>query len=111
MRAKEFIVEYSQAKTAEVFGRKLLAALSADSSSFYPNGLGTAHAYLRQKDKIGAEYTDQNSQQILKDILASLEGADPTPHKQYTQWLAKCYANEHQKIEDLVSKGADWLKT
>lgn len=108
MRARQFIFEYNQAKTAEVFGSKLLNALASDKGSHFGT-LGGSREYLRQKDKIGIEPDEQNKNYIIKAILQDLENADPTPTKEYTQWLAKCYANEAQKIEDLTSKGRDWL--
>jgi hypothetical protein len=110
MRFKEFLREYNQAKTAQVFGNKLVTALATDKSSHFPSPLGTDREYLRQKDKIGSEPEESNKQVIIKDILTAIEQADPTPNKEYAQWLAKCYANEFQKIEDIISKGADWLK-
>lgn len=109
MRAKQFIFEYNQAKTAQVFGNKLVTALANDKSSFFPNALGTTREFLRQKDKINVEVSDDQKSQIVTYILTALESADPTPTKEYTQWLAKCYANEAQKIEDITSKGRDWL--
>ena len=111
MRFREILKEYNQAKTAQVFGNKLVAALASDNSSHFQAPLGTCRNYLRQKDKIGSEVDEQNKQIIIKDILTAIEQADPTPNKEYTQWLAKCYANEAQKIEDITSKGTDWLKT
>ena len=111
MRFREILKEYNQAKTAQVFGNKLVAALASDNSSHFPSPLGTSRNYLRQKDKIGSEVEGPNKQIIIKDILTAIEQADPTPNKEYTQWLAKCYANEAQKIEDITSKGTDWLKT
>lgn len=110
MRASQFIVEYNQAKTAQVFGNKLIVALANDRSSHFSNGLGTGREYLRQKDKIGAPVEEASKQQIIKDILTAIENADPTPSKEYAQWLAKCYANEAQKLEDITSKGTDWLQ-
>lgn len=110
MRFREILKEYNQAKTAQVFGNKLVAALASDNSSHFPSPLGTSRNYLRQKDKIGSEVEEPNKQIIIKDILTAIEQADPTPNKEYTQWLAKCYANEAQKLEDITSKGTDWLK-
>jgi hypothetical protein len=109
MRARHFIVEYNQAKTAQVFGPKLITALANDKGSHFGT-LSGSREYLRQKDKIGAKPDEQSYNYTVKAILQDLENADPTTNKEYTQWLAKCYANEAQKIEDLTSKGTDWLK-
>ncbi len=110
MRARQFILEYNQAKTAQVFGNKLLSSLALDKSYGLLHALGTGRAYLQQKNKIGAPYEEQSKQVIIKDILSSLEISDPTPNKEYVQWLAKCYANESVPLEDIMSKGLDWLK-
>lgn len=104
------LFEYNQAKTAQVFGNKLVTALATDRGAHFPTPLGTSREYLRQKDKIGAEPDEASKQLIVKDILNAIEQADPTPNKEYAQWLAKCYANEAQKLEDITSKGTDWLK-
>ncbi len=111
MKAKEFVVEYNQAKTAQVFGNKLLTALALDRSTYLPGALATSRAYLKQKEKIETTLTDSSKQQIISDVLSALEGADPTPNKQYTRWLANVYANEKRHLEDILSKCTDWLKT
>jgi hypothetical protein len=72
--------------------------------------LGTARQYLQQKAKIGAPVEPNSTQVIIKDILSSLENADPTNNKEYTQWLAKLYANAGIKMEDLLSRGSSALK-
>ena len=120
MRARQFILrEYSREKTANVFGNKLIAALAKDRSwvmpginrRFMSSALGTARAYIRQKDKVGSELEPQNRTVIINDIMATLESADPTANKEYVQWLAKVYANEGTMIEDLTGKARDWLET
>ena len=116
MRFKEILREYSREKTANVFGKKLIAALLKDRGSSY--GGGGFHAILsdlrnriQQKLKIGSPLDAEQEDLTAKQILHAIEQGDPTPNKEYVQWLAKCYANEGVKLEDIVSKGADWLKT
>ena len=116
MRFKEILREYSREKTANVFGKKLIAALLADRGRSY--GGGGFHAILSdlrnridQKQKIGSPLDAEQTDLTAKQILHAIEQGDPTPNKEYVQWLAKCYANEGVKLEDIVSKGADWLKT
>lgn len=109
MRATEFLLlEYSREKTAQVFGKKLIAALTVDKrpSDF----LSPTRAYLSQKAKIGSEVPLDDQQLILNNVLEELERADPTQTKEYVQWLAKCYANEKVPSEDLISNGMDALK-
>ena len=111
MRYKEFIVEYSREKTATVFGNKLLSALLADKSHVIGGtALGTARAYLQQKAKINSPIEDSNKTVIINDIMQSLENADPTANKEYVQWLAKVYANQGIKMEDLLARGHSSLQ-
>lgn len=112
MRAAQFIVEYSQTKTAQVFGRKLITALEKDNSINRVNAsLYQSKIYLDQKKKIGGEIHSDVISTAIGKLLIEIEKADPTPHKQYTAWLCKVYSNEGIKLEDLTSKGADWLAT
>lgn len=107
MRARDFILkEYSREKTATVFGNKILLALQNDKShALGGTALGTARAYLQQKAKINDPIEDSNKTIIINDIMQSLENADPTTNKEYMQWLAKVYANQGIKMEDLLARG------
>ena len=116
MRAKDFLREYSREKTANVFGNKLIDALSKDKSYMIQQqgteqGLGKARAFLDQKNKIQSEITPEQRQYILDLIMHVLESADPTQNKEYVQWLAKVYANQGVKIEDILARGANALAT
>ena len=48
--------------------------------------------------------------QIVNGIMSSLEDSDPTKNKEYVQWLAKVYANQGVKLEDILSRGNSALK-
>lgn len=111
MRARDFILhEYSREKTATVFGNKLLLALQNDKShAIGGTALGTSRAYLQQKAKVGSPVEDSNKTVIINDVLQTLENADPTANKEYVQWLAKVYANQGIKMEDLLSRGRQAL--
>ena len=116
MRAKDFLIEYSREKTATVFGNKLIAALAKDKSYMIQQqgteqGLGKARAFLDQKAKVGSEITPEQRQYILDLIMHVLENADPTQNKEYVQWLAKVYANQGVKIEDILARGSNALAT
>ena len=91
MRAQEFIVEYTRQQTAQNWGQKLLAAARKDN---------TLPPKLK---KLGQEAV------LVDTILQQLETADPTKNKEYTQGLAKLYANGGLKIEDATSTLADYL--
>ncbi len=84
MRFREFLVEYSREKTASALGDKLIAALIQEK--------GNAEKYKNIDPNI---------------ILSNIEGRDPTPNKEYTQWMARMYANGDVKLEDLNRH--DWL--
>ena len=106
---ENILLEYNREKTAATFGNKLLKALMTDRS-ILPSALGTARAYLVQKEKIGEPIEPNTRQVIINDVLGVIESGDPTQHKEYSQWLVKCYANEDVILEDIISKGRDWLE-
>jgi len=107
VRARQFIFEYNREKTAGVFGKKLVAAFQKDQG-YFPPGVARYHDFIQGKtlDQIPPEQL-----KIIPNIvLEMLEGADPTANKEYVQWLAKVYANENVKLEDLTSKTTEWLQ-
>lgn len=113
MRARQFIIlrEYSREKTANVFGNKLIAALAKDKSyGLQGTELGKSRAFLDQKTKINDPITDEQRQMILDQIMQYLENADPTTNKEYMQWLAKVYANQGVKLEDISTRGNSALR-
>lgn len=98
------LLEYDRSKTAVTFGNKLIQAFIADR--------GHQDEYvLMTKTKLsqGMQLTPEKQDHIVDYLLSSLEQADPTINKEYVQWLAKVYSNEGIKLEDIKSKGADWL--
>ena len=106
MRAREFLLEYNRQKTADSIGPALIAALANDRSVTLPNFLTT----LRQKVKglsmtgsqrIDAVITPENQKAMINNILAGIEDRDPSPNKQYSQWLARTYARGGVSMEDL----------
>lgn len=106
---ESILIEYNREKTAATFGNKLLKALMKDRSML-PTGLKSAHSYLNQTEKEQKPIGPNERQAILTELLGVIEHADPTQHKEYTQWLVKCYANEGIILEDIISKGKDWLE-
>lgn len=111
MRAREFLREYSREKTANVFGNKLIAALTNDKSyGLQGTELGKTRAFLDQKAKINDPITPEQREQILNQIMQYLENSDPTTNKEYMQWLAKVYANQGVKLEDISTRGNSALR-
>ena len=107
MRARQFIFEYSREKTANVFGKKLFAAFQKDTG-YFPAGYGSYHEHFKDTPLDQVDPTHLNA--IIDYLMSELEGADPTANKEYVQWLAKVYANEGVKMEDLTSKTTEWLQ-
>ena len=112
MRARQFILrEYSREKTVNVFGNKLVAALGKDKShTLAGTQLGTDRAFIDQKTKVGSEISAEQRQTLIDHIMVVIENSDPTPNKEYVQWLTKVYANQGIKLEDIISRGNSALK-
>lgn len=111
MRFKEFLREYSREKTVNVFGNKLVAALGKDKShTLSGTQLGTDRAFIDQKIKVNDAITAEQRQIIIDHIMVVIENSDPTPNKEYVQWLTKVYANQGIKLEDIISRGNSALK-
>lgn len=100
MRARQFIVEYRRDKTAQAAGDKLIDALVLDRGSLPPD-LSVMRGNVRGAKQTNKEFTTMEKAIINDYILAAIESKDPTKNKQYTQWLARMYANGDLKIEDM----------
>ena len=91
MRAREYLLEYNRQKTEQNYGDKIVMIARRDPT-------------------IPQEVRKQADNAQLADIvLSQLEKADPTRNKEYTQGLAKLYANGGLKMEDASSTLADYL--
>lgn len=111
MRAREFLVEYNRQKTADQVGNKLIMALANDSSVDLPHFLATLRRTLQgvarmDPSKLDAVIPPDKQKDNINAILAAIEAKDPTPNKEYTQWLARKYAlggppGYALKIEDI----------
>jgi hypothetical protein len=94
-----------------VFGNKLITALGKDKSyGLQGTELGKSRAFIDQKTKIGSAIEPEQRQIILDQIMQYLEQCDPTTNKEYMQWLAKVYANQGVKLEDLMARGNSALR-
>lgn len=91
MRARDFLAEYTRQQTTQNWGEKLIAAARKDTT-------------------LPPELKKPGQETVLVDaILEKLEAADPTKNKEYTQGLAKLYANGGLKLEDATSTLSDYL--
>jgi hypothetical protein len=102
MRAREFLIEYSKAKTAEMVGDKLIKALVQDRQP--PANLKE----IQGKAAMGPswyEHYPESMKSWTEAILSAIEDKDPTPNKAYTPWLARMYAKGGLKLEDIDRNG------
>jgi hypothetical protein len=91
MRAREYLIEYNRQITQQNYGDKIVMIARRDPT-------------------IPAEVRKQaDNLQLVDIVLSQLEKADPTRNKEYTQGLAKLYANGGLKMEDATSTLADYL--
>ena len=98
MRAKEFLLEYSRDKTAEMVGDKLITALAKDRRP--PMNL----IDIRDSAAMGPSWYNADPDRMkswTNTILGTIENLDPTPNKAYTPWLARMYAKGGLKMEDI----------
>jgi hypothetical protein len=133
MRYQEFLLEYRRDVTAQKMGDKLIQAFGRlENGSSLPDNLYGAWTVvdmvlrpqfhfedtikmnvLGQMTTINKEIAPQVLQQIkpalVDTILAALETGDPTPHKEYAQWIAARYITGDTKLEDIGSTLAEYL--
>jgi hypothetical protein len=84
------LLEYDAEKTWVSYGPKLIQAAKKDWS-------------------IDTNIKKGDPEQLKQFVLQSIQNSDPTPHQEYSQWLAKVYANGGVSLEDLMSTGRDTL--
>lgn len=93
---KSVLFEYSRQVTAQNLGEKMLAAAKNDRSI---------------DDNVDRSLQPDAPTGISLDwLMQGIEEVDPTPHKEYSQWLCKIYAGGQVKLEDLESRGKDTLE-
>ena len=91
MRAREFLIEYNRQITQQNYGDKIVMIARRDP---------TIPQLVRK---------EADNAQLADIVLSQLEKADPTKNKEYTQGLAKMYANGGLKMEDATSTLTDYL--
>ena len=95
MRYKE-LLEYKRDITANNLGEKFLSRLENDNSVDSDYDL---------------DLSDESElQEFISRKLEQVEKADPTPNKQYTEWLVRRYIDGSiSRFEDALSTWADFL--
>jgi len=96
MRARQFVIEYDRAKTAQAFTSKLVTRAQAD-----PTVPGAV------RNNINSMESPQKAAEMI--LQNQIEVGDPTKQKKYTQALARMYANGLIKWEDVGSTMRDYL--
>lgn len=101
--AEGILFEYDRTITAKNYGDKILLVAAKDrwlvDQIAGRNRLGMTFQEAVKKDP----------EMIVSAILEILERGDPTRNKEYSQAIAKMYANGLSKAEDVVSTLADYL--
>lgn len=89
MRAIEFLIEYDRAKTEKNFGQALHKKMLTDKTV---------------QRIFGDDPVEVIDPEVLVHfIIQRFEEADPTPHKQYVQWIARTYLKDpHSQLEDVI---------
>ena len=81
-------------------------ALNNDPLTGAPNMEVLVDKILGNRVKLTANMlSDDQIAELISAILSEIEAKDPTPNKEYTQWLARMYAKGGIKLEDL-NRGA-----
>lgn len=97
MRANEFLLEYDRNKTVQNLGQAL-------------------HQKMLKDRTVQRIYGDDpleriNPEELIGFALDRFQEADPTPNKQYVQWLARTYAKDPSfKFEDVLSTVHPYLE-
>jgi hypothetical protein len=117
MRAREFIVEYKHDITKKNWFEKIWQRGMVDRT-FTPqlhNMLKDEWlAYEQAKqdnDQARVEQSVDSMDQWVTTQIQALERADPSPNKQYVQWMLRLWTNPHgvSRIEDITSTTAEML--
>jgi len=120
MRASEFLFEYKRDITLNNYRDKLAHNLSHDYTVQSQTTILTLHNQVEAlkrrlnltdpRDKEEFNEVSTKLSNAISDVLRRFEDSDPTPNKQYTQWLVRAYINRiYQTVEDVRSNGADFL--
>ncbi len=104
MRAREFLLEYNRQITLQNY-------VNAMWDKFYREGTAR-HA------RLGLDLADANEPVIsnntklyyVDQLLQKLEAVDPTPNKEYVQWMARTYGKGGVYFEDVITQVAQVLQ-
>lgn len=111
MLIRDILLEYDRERARQALGDALWLARLAEVMRIQ----GHSQADIRREAE-----ADQRFEQILQDrrlqetlandVLEMIERADPSTNKQYTQWMARMFANGSEPwLEDVTSTLADYV--
>lgn len=102
MRAKDFLLEYNRQITAQNYGERLYQTLRREGAA----------SLQRLGINLGGEpvVSPETKQWTIDFILTALEETDPTPNKQYVQWIARIYIKGGTRLEDIRTQLGQTLR-
>lgn len=118
MRAKEFLLEYERVRAAQALGDALWKQALLDDVGLSNRleqdalqSLAVNRASTPEGRRVAEVLADPEKQKKLAlDALETIEAADPSTNKKYTQWMARMFANASEPmLEDVVSTLSDAL--
>jgi len=102
MRAREFLLEYRHDITMQNFGEKFRDRMLGDMTI-------TASTQNKLEDA-KANGIGPASDEITPGYLRRIEQSDPTPNKEYTQWMVRAYINGIARYyEDVLSQLVEFV--
>jgi hypothetical protein len=110
MRANEFLIEYVREKTAQALGDKLISALANSRTGTIPDSWYNWQTLVNMAlhpENYGRPLSLNlvGKRMVVAPVATqhTTENHDPTANKEYTQWLARVWANANGKLkmEDL----------
>jgi len=136
MRFYEFIVEYKTEITRGNYGNKILDKLGIQkqitsgvgkgkNAVADPQGVYQQTAFMSMGISLNPyvdgrpvspyslltqELYDENKNKILDDMLETFESFDPTPNKQYTQYIVKWYLSDNVHAFPNIEDGTSTLR-
>ena len=117
-----FLLEYNQALTIKNYGEKLYQHFYDTENYNYIQRLRgeivndsdcntLLVAWDEGFDDSGLKLDSKWKKPVIEILVKMFEGLDPTPHKEYTQWLIRNYINSNVHVEDVATNITSLLRT
>lgn len=103
MKINEILLEYRRDKTVDNLGDKIVDAMARDPGLRFQDDEPEEIAELKERFKTDIKFQTH--------FLNKFEQGDPTPNKEYTQWIIRQYiAGKIRRLEDVRSTVRDMLE-